>query len=190
MLPMTKKSFLSFVLLTIILTGNVYSQSVNNKFSIQGYYGSTFPVTSLSNYLADDFSWGVELGYKLTKSTQAVIGFAVNDFSGNPDPSVEFYNDYNRAYQYTAGIKQYFPLSENFFTYGKGQAGLYNVREFDTKVFPPETSQNAFGLNAGGGVLYRYDNTLGAFAETVFHNVFTNESLSFVTVQGGIKFDF
>ncbi|SRR5690606_3638334 len=190
MLPMKiKLAVVLIVSLISIISNSSYSQT-NKSFSVQGYYGSVVPFSSKTDFLTTDFTWGIEANYKISGSTFATLTFSVNDFESNPPLPIEFYNDYTRAYNYSAGFKQYFTVSDNIFPYGKIQAGLYNVREFDTEIYPHEISYNSFGINSGGGVLYKYDQSVGAFAEAVFHNVFTDDNFNFMTIQGGIKFDF
>src|SRR5690606_7394995 len=99
-LPMTKKSFLSFVLLTILLAGNIsYSQSVNSKFSINAFAGEIIPVGKMGNYNGNSFTLGLEGNYKIYENLSISANFAYSNLNPYRGTFTETSIPYTDIYQ-------------------------------------------------------------------------------------------
>ena len=193
---MIKTLFFLLTALSFFLIHNI-SQSQSKDFddlkknSIQVYVGGLYPFGSFNNHHNNSSNWGLKAEYKIARSTGISITYSSIKFEYEQenyvyDPNTYFipsYRTYNSATQFTIGAKQYFPLSRSFLLYGNSEAGIYTTAS-------GENDQKNLGLNIGGGALLRYNDSFGFFTETIAHHIFADENINFVSVQGGIKFNF
>lgn len=188
-----KLAFCSIVLNFLLISIPSFAQLNSNKFALQVYLGDTYPISAFADDQSNSITWGVDITYKLSPSTDIISSFGYNNFSKQERGlEVQLPIDYyHNIMQGTAGVMQSFNAFKDISVYAKTQAGIYIAKETNLLLLHPGDGPTFTysGLNAGGGITFKYDNRLSVFAETVYNYVFAPGNVSFVTAQGGLRFE-
>lgn len=78
---------------------------------------------------------------------------------------------------FSLGPQVTFPLAEYWSGYASGGLGIYSVSIlFDSGIQAFDTSDQHFGFNAGGGVLWRFTDTWNVDLNFTIHHFFTDKT--------------
>ena len=175
--------------------------SIQAPYGLNVFGGLATPTGTLAEFSNHGFSIGGSFTYQTSRLMALEIGAATGQrFSfdeaalGVPAGLVSGANV--NVFSLTGGIR--IGNSEaKVAPYGVVGAGLYRVGLSDTEITIPGlgtqtitgVSENAFGMNFGGGVQSQMSPSTSVFGEVRYHAAFTSgEATTYLPFNGGIRF--
>jgi opacity protein-like surface antigen len=194
------------VTLSLLVVSSADSSEAPYAFTVFG--GMATPTGDLSEYWSSGLAFGGSLSYQ-THDYLAIEIAAANgqrfglDESGfyedlGVDPSLGTIDGASvNALSVTGGLRLG-KTNGSFNPYGAFGAGYYRLSISDVTIqgfgltvaqTVPGATQNAFGINVGGGVQAPMSPTMSVFGELRYHVAFTDGTTAkYLPVTGGVRF--
>ena len=176
----------------VFMAAPAFSQSFMPTFELGASGGINFPTGTISDGMKNGFGLNANAGYRAIEMlvVGAEFGYYGNGAKDDLLAASGIGGIDTRILQFTGMAKLMMPVMQAHNIYGKGVAGLYNVKQTfeDMPLFGSgDVSDTKFGAGIGAGLRVNGVSKASFYIEGMFHNVFGDtEDLRFFATTAGV----